>query len=204
MKEKTKGKLTIICGPMFSGKTEELIRLTTRFKIANKQVAVFKPKIDNRYNSTKVCSHSGSEVDCILINRSMDIIDYLNKYNEVEYVGIDEIQFLDNSIIDIVSFLIEKGYNITASGLDMDFRGEPFGPMPKLLCIAEAIQKLKAVCNKCGEDAPYTQRIIDGRAASYNDPIILVGSQDSYEARCRDHHEVLDRIQHKQLILNKE
>lgn len=190
---KGKGLLTIICGPMYSGKTTELIRLINRIKIANRECIVFKPKIDNRYTATKICTHDAKDgIDCVLIDKSMDIINYVTKNPEIQIIGIDEIQFLDEEIYEVVRYLIQEGYNIIASGLDMDFRGEPFGQMPRLLCVANAVQKISAVCNECGDDASYTQRIVDGKPASYNEPIIVVGATEKYEARCENCHIVQD------------
>ncbi len=203
MKQEIKGKLTIIAGPMFSGKTEELIRLATRLKIGNKKIIVFKPQIDSRYDKNKICSHSGSMIECVLIKDPIDILTFLESSKEIEYIAIDEIQFLNNVIIDVVSFLIGKGYNVIASGLDMNFRGEPFGPMPELLCMAENVFKLTAVCNECGKDAAYTQRIVFDKPASYDDPIILVGAKEHYEARCREHHVVPGKKYSKKLSLKE-
>ena len=188
------GKITIISGPMFSGKTEELIRLVRRSVYAGKKCIVFKPKIDNRYDKEKVCSHNGSILECIIVDKAMGIIDYLEKHAGIDVVGIDEIQFFDDQIEYVVREIARRGYGVIGAGLDKDFRGEPFGRMANLLCVAEETPKLAAVCHKCGEDAYFTQRIVNGKPASYNDEIVKVGAAESYEARCREHHEVPDHL----------
>lgn len=197
--KKGPGKLTVIFGPMFAGKTEELIRQMRRFKyIPNKKGIVFKPKIDDRYSKNNVCSHNGTQIESATVDHRnpIEIFEYLTKDLSINVIGIDEIQFFDLSIEEIVDELIKKGYIIIASGLDKDFRGEPFGPMPRLLCKADERYSVTACCHVCGEPAQFTQRIIDGNPASYNDPIILVGATDAYEARCREHFIIKDKPEH--------
>ena len=176
---------------MFAGKTEELIRRIKVLEFAKKEIMVFKPVIDNRYSDTKVVSHAGSSVESHVINKAAEILDLVKETTQV--VAIDEVQFFDDEICDVCNELADRGIRVMAAGLDTDFRGEPFGPMPQLMTEAEFVTKLAAVCNKCGAPATRTQRIIDGKPASYNDPIILVGASESYEARCRHCHEVPDK-----------
>lgn len=182
------GWIEIIVGPMYSGKSEELIRRLKRAQIAKQKVLVFKPALDDRYSVENVVSHSGIELKAILINEAKDILHYIEEDTQV--VGIDEVQFLEEEIIEIAKALADKGLRVVIAGLDMDFRGEPFGPVPQLLAIAEFIDKLSAICMICGNPAHRTQRLIDGKPANYDDPTILVGATESYEARCRLHHEV--------------
>ena len=189
-KEK-KGWIEVVCGSMFSGKTEELIRRIKVLEFAKKQVVVFKPKIDNRYSDTMVSSHAGSKVDSIVIEKAIEILKYVN--DEVDVIAIDEVQFLDDKIVDVCNYLANNGKRVMCAGLDMDFKAEPFGVMPKLITEAEFVTKLTAVCNVCGAPATRTQRIINGRPARFDDPIILVGANEAYEARCRHCHEVIGK-----------
>lgn len=184
------GWVETISGCMFAGKTEELIRRIKVLEFAKKEILVFKPKIDDRYSDTKVASHAGSQVESIVIDEAKEIIKYVHPTTQV--VAIDEVQFFGDEVCEICSALADRGIRVMVAGLDTDFRGEPFGPMPKLICEAEFVTKLAAVCNKCGNPATRTQRIINGRPASYNDPVIMVGAAESYEARCRHCHDVPD------------
>lgn len=176
---------------MFSGKTEELIRRVRRAVIARQKVQVFKPQIDNRYATDQVKSHNGLGFEAIPVARSEDILALVEPDTNV--VGIDEAQFFDLDLPRVATRLADGGKRVICAGLDLDFRGEPFGPMPTLLAVAERVDKLTAICMVSGEPATRTQRIINGRPASYNDPIILVGATESYEARSRKCHEVPDR-----------
>lgn len=185
------GWIEVITGPMFAGKTEELIRRVKRLEYAKQNILVFKPVIDNRYATNEVVSHDHSRTRSINISKASEIIQYVDENTNV--VAIDEIQFLDEDAVDICEYLADKGVRVIVSGLDRNFRGEPFSFMPKLLALAEYVTKLSAICVKCHTPATRTQRIIDGRPANYDDPIILVGAQDSYEARCRECHEVPNR-----------
>lgn len=180
------GWLEVITGCMFAGKTEELIRRIKVLEYAHKNIVVFKPLIDNRYDSQMVVSHAGSKVDGHAIACAKDIMRYINE--EVEVVAIDEVQFFDEEIIEICDQLAGNGKRVIVSGLDMDFRGEPFKVMPALLTKAEFVTKLTAVCTICGSPATRTQRLINGKPASYHDPIIQVGASERYEARCRHCH----------------
>jgi thymidine kinase len=185
-----KGKIELICGPMFSGKSTELIRLVDRLTIAGEQCVIFKPKIDNRYTPDKVCTHSKIERGCVVIREPSEIVDYLKMHRDISVVAVDEAQFFDNEITKVLESISNAGYDVLIAGLDKNFRGEPFGPMQELICLAEYVHKLTAVCNVCGNDASYTQRIINGQPADYNSPTILVGEKDTYQARCRECHEV--------------
>ena len=182
------GWIEVITGCMFAGKTEELIRRIKVLEFGKQEIMVFKPKIDDRYSDTKVVSHAGSSVESYPISDALEILDHVRESTQV--VAIDEVQFFDDKICQVCDKLANAGKRVMCSGLDMDFRGEPFGPMPKLMTQAEFVTKLTAVCNKCGAPATRTQRIIDGRPASYKDPVVLVGASESYEARCRHCHEV--------------
>ena len=185
------GWIETISGCMFAGKTEELIRRIKVLEFAKKEIMVFKPKIDDRYSNTRVVSHAGSSVESHVISDAAAILDIIKDTTQV--VAIDEAQFFDDNICAVCNELADRGIRVMAAGLDTNFKGEPFGPMPQLITEAEFVTKLAAVCNKCGAPATRTQRIIDGRPASYNDPIILVGASESYEARCRHCHEVPDK-----------
>ncbi|MBU0997604.1 MAG: thymidine kinase [Firmicutes bacterium] len=187
------GWIEVITGPMFAGKTEELIRRVKRLEYAKQNIIVFKPLIDNRYAENEVVSHNNNRTRSININSAKEIMDYVDDYTEV--VAIDEVQFLDEDAVEICEYLANHGIRVIVSGLDRDFRGEPFTFMPKLLALAEDVTKLSAICVKCHTPATRTQRIINGKPASYDDPIILVGAQDSYEARCRHCHDVPGRPQ---------
>ncbi|QLY40400.1 thymidine kinase [Hujiaoplasma nucleasis] len=182
------GWIEVITGPMFAGKTEELLRRIKRLEYAKQNIVVFKPTVDNRYSENQVISHDHNKTQSINISEAREILNYVN--NETQVVAIDEIQFLDEEAVDICEYLADKGVRVIVSGLDRDFRGEPFSFMPKLLSLAEYVSKLTAICVKCQTPASRTQRIIEGNPAKYDDPIILIGAKDSYEARCRDCHEV--------------
>lgn len=182
------GRIEVICGSMFCGKSEELIRRSRRAVIAKQELQVFKPSIDDRYSVLHVSSHSGQNIEAVAISTAQEILDHLAPSTTV--VAVDEVQFFDEEIIEVVKQLATRGIRVILAGLDMDFRGEPFGPIPQLLSIAEDVTKLHAICVVCGEDACRTQRLVNGEPARYDDPIIMVGAQEAYEARCRKHHEV--------------
>jgi len=182
------GWIEMICGSMFSGKTEELIRRLVRAEIAQQKVQVFKPKLDNRYQADKVSSHSGTYFEATVVENAAEIAKHIKADTNV--VAIDEVQFFDWTIAELCEKLANEGRRVILAGLDMDFRGEPFGPMPLLMAQAEGVDKLQAICMVCGSPASRTQRLIDGRPAHYNDPVIMVGASEVYEARCREHHEV--------------
>jgi thymidine kinase len=182
------GSVEVITGSMFCGKTEELIRRLRRARIARQKIQVFKPGIDDRYAEERVTSHSGSEFEAVPIERAPEILARVAETTTV--VGIDEAQFFEADITHVVQSLADMGMRVIVTGLDTDFRGEPFGPMPKLMAQAERVDKLQAICMVCGEPAARTQRLINGEPAHYNDPIVFVGASEFYEARCRAHHEV--------------
>lgn len=185
------GYLEVITGCMFAGKTEDLIRRIKVLEFAKKKVMVFKPTIDDRYSKTMVVSHGGSSVNSILASRAKDILDYID--DTVDVVAIDEVQFFDHDIIHVCDILCSQGKRVMVAGLDTDFRAEPFGDMAYLITTAEFVIKLTAVCTKCGAPATRTQRIVNGKPASYHDPIIMVGASESYEARCRHCFEMPDK-----------
>ena len=184
----THGSIEVVCGSMFSGKTDELIRRLIRATIAKQKVQVFKPAIDIRYAVEKVTSHAGANYEATPVASAAEIREKLDKDTTV--VGIDEAQFLDPEIVDVAQELAARGIRVLVAGLDMDFRGEPFGPMPLILARAERVDKLHAICMVCGDDASRTQRLVNGKPAKYNDPVVIVGASELYEARCRAHHEV--------------
>jgi thymidine kinase len=184
----THGSIEVICGSMFSGKTDELIRRLVRATIAKQKVQVFKPAIDVRYAAEKVTSHAGANYDALPVEKAADMRAKLDPDTTV--VGIDEAQFMDSEIVDVAQEFAAKGIRVLVAGLDMDFRGEPFGSMPTLMSIAEKVDKLHAICMVCGGEASRTQRLVNGKPARYDDPIVIVAASELYEARCRKHHEV--------------
>lgn len=174
------GWVEVICGCMFSGKTEELIRRMTRAQIARQKLQVFKPSIDDRYGLEYVASHNASRIDSIPVHSAHEILEKLDDSTRI--VGIDEAQFFDDALVEVVERLARRGIRVVIAGLDMDYRGQPFGPMPQLLSIAEQVTKLSAICVVCGAPATRSQRV------SSSEETVLVGAHDSYEARCRAHH----------------
>ncbi len=182
------GWIELICGSMFSGKTEELIRRVKRARIARQKVQVFKPVLDDRYLVEKVSSHDGLHWDALTVHDAGEILSLVE--DDTDIVAIDEVQFFDWTIAEVCEELANRGKRVILAGLDMDFRGEPFGPMPLLMAQAEAVDKLQAICVVCGAPASRTQRLINGSPANYDDPVILVGASEVYEARCRRCHEV--------------
>lgn len=184
----THGSIEVVCGSMFSGKTDELIRRLVRATIAKQKVQVFKPAIDIRYAVEKVASHTGSTFDAIPVEKAAEI--RLKLDQDTTVVGIDEAQFFDAEVVIVAKELAARGVRVLIAGLDMDFRGEPFGSMPVLMSEAEDVTKLHAICMVCGEDASRTQRLVNGLPARYDDPVVIVGASELYEARCRQHHEV--------------
>lgn len=183
------GRVEVICGSMFSGKTEELLRRLRRAQIAKQKVQVFKPALDTRYGEGLVTSHNGLGFEALRVEKPDQILDSLQPDTTV--VAIDEVQFFGDAIGPVCQSLAERGVRVIVTGLDLDFRGEPFGPVPLLMAQAERVDKLHAICVVCGEPASRSQRLINGKPARYDDPVILVGATEVYEARCRTHHEVL-------------
>jgi thymidine kinase len=183
------GWIEVICGVMFSGKSEELIRRVRRAIIAKKKVQVFKSHLDERYAGIyRISSHDGRSVDAVPIDTPEQIAQLV--LPDTQVVAIDEAQFLDPSIVDLATALANRGTRVILAGTDSDFRGEPFGPMPQLLAVAEVVDKLHAICVICGNPASRNQRLIAGKPARYDSPTIMVGSTESYEARCRACHSV--------------
>lgn len=185
------GHIEVICGSMFSGKSEELIRRVRRAQYAKQQTQVFKPSVDTRSTETSVTSHDGRDVQAIAVESSSELLNQIA--DDTHIVAIDEAQFFDEDLPTACRTLARRGLRVIVAGLDMDFKGEPFGPMPALMAQAEEVQKLHAICVICGEEASHTQRIVNGKPAAYDDPIILIGATEAYEARCRVHHEVPGR-----------
>jgi thymidine kinase len=191
------GWIEVVCGSMFSGKTEELIRRIRRAQIAKQKVQVFKPRIDTRYSAGQVASHNGVLHQAVPVDQAAEIEQLVAPDTNV--VAVDEAQFFDAGIVEVCKRLATQGVRVIAAGLDLDFRGEPFGPMPLLMAEAEMIDKLQAICVVCGAPASRTQRMIDGEPAAYDDPIIMVGAKENYEARCRHCHEVPRRAETRTL-----
>lgn len=175
------GWIEVICGSMFSGKTEELIRRLKRAKIANLKVEIFKPSVDTRYDAEKIVSHDANSVLSMPVQQSKQI---LNHVEEVDVIGIDEAQFFDMGLVAVVEELALKGKRVVIAGLDMDYKGVPFGPMPHLLSVAEYITKVHAICSHCGALASHSYRLASEESQ------VLLGEKDSYEPRCRTCYEM--------------
>lgn len=182
------GWIEVVCGPMFAGKTEELIRRVKRMDFAKKKYIIFKPVIDDRYSISEVVSHSQRKVQAINISNSKEMAAYITE--DIEAVLIDEVQFFDEAVLEVCRTLANQGLRVICAGLDCDFRGNPFPIVANLLAMAEQITKLTAICVCCGNEATMTQRIINGLPARYQDPTILVGEKESYEPGCRKCHVV--------------
>lgn len=184
------GRVEVICGSMFSGKTEELIRRVRRAIIARRRVQVFKHSLDDRYGALgRVSSHDDRHVAAAQVSASALMPQLLKPDTTV--VAIDEAQFFDDGLPAVVEGFACKGLRVIVAGLDTDFRGQPFGVIPELMALAEDVTKMNAICTVCGEPASRTQRLVNGYPAHENDPVILVGASEGYEARCRAHHELL-------------
>lgn len=175
------GYIEVICGPMFSGKTTELLRRITRAQIARQKVQVFKPAIDIRYGEKKIVSHDTRSEEAMPIENSSEIFKYL--YDSTRIIAIDEVQFFDDQIVTVVNKLARRGYRVICAGLDLDYKGIPFGPIPGLLAIADEVYKIHAICTVCGAPATRTQRVIE------SDDQVVLGEKDVYEARCRAHYD---------------
>jgi thymidine kinase len=180
------GWLEVICGPMFSGKSEEMIRRLRRAEIAGQRVVILKPRIDDRYDATDVVSHAGARMQAVTVSSAAEVPGCAEGF---DVVGIDEVQFLEETIVTYALDLANRGVRVVVAGLDQDFRRLPFGPMPDLLSHAEFVDKLQAVCHRCGGPATTTQRLVDGLPAPYSGDTVVVGAAEQYEARCRDCHE---------------
>jgi len=170
------GYIEVVCGSMFSGKTEELIRRINRVKIAGQPFRVFKPKVDNRYSDTKVVSHSRNETDSIVVNASHEILVLAEGY---DVIGVDEVQFFDDEIVEVCTHLANSGKRVIVAGLDMDFKGQPFGPMAGLLSVAEFVTKVKAICMDCSSLAHFSYRLVD------NEEVVMLGETKEYIPLCR-------------------
>ena len=182
----------IITGPMSCGKTEELLKRIRRCEIAGKKIKVFSPAIDTREQGNYIKSRNGLTADAIKVERAAQILKFVKSDDEV--VAIDELQFFDSGIVKVITILMNQGKKVIGSGLELDFKAEPFGSMPELMCIATKADKLHAVCMKCGcEHATRTQRLIDGKPADKNSPLIMIGGDESYEARCIKCYELPDK-----------
>ena len=189
MPESRDGTIEVITGGMFSGKSEELLRRVRRAVIARKSVQLFKSHLDDRYSGIHaISSHDGRRVEARPVSGSLEIVEHAE--SGVDVVAIDEVQFLDDRIVEVVNRLADRGIRVIASGTDMDFRGRPFGPIGALLAVADRVDKLHAICVVCGNPATRNQRLIDGRPAPAAGPVIQVGGSETYEARCRRCHEV--------------
>ena len=182
------GSLTVITGSMFSGKTEELIRRLRRALYARQSVQVFKHALDVRSEHTEIRTHNGALHEAVAVSTSDELLERVEQTTDV--VAVEEAQFFDAGIVAVCRHLADSGHEVIVAGLDMDFRGRPFGPMPILLAEADEVVKLRAICARCGRDASRSQRLIDGHPAPATAPTILIGAQESYEARCRHCHEV--------------
>ncbi len=199
------GWIEVVAGVMFSGKSEELLRRVRRALIAKKKVQVFKSHLDDRYGGVfQISSHDGHEIDALPVSSSVQVAEQIKPDSQV--IAVDEAQFLDDGIVSVVNALADRGVRVIVAGTDMDFRGDPFGPMAKLLAIAERIDKLHAICVVCGDLATRNQRLIDGKPAPAEGPTIQVGGSESYEARCRKCHKVplVDRQQTELTIASSE
>ena len=183
------GCIEVVCGPMFSGKTEELIRRVKRAQIAKQKIQIFKPGIDNRYSETKVVSHSSLKVEAVPVSSSLEILDRI--FDSTRIVAIDEVQFFDEEIVEVISRLARRGCRVICAGLDQDYKGNPFGPMPHLLAIADEVMKVHAICTVCGSPASKTFRKKEEKSAEQ----VLVGESDRYEARCRNHIEYFEELE---------
>lgn len=185
------GWIEVITGSMFSGKTEELLRRLRRADIAGQEVVAFKPAIDDRYGETTIGSHNGRQWDARIVpNEGDEVWELYDRYDGAEVVAIDEANFFSAELVEVCQTLASDGARVIASGIDQTFRGEPFDPVPRLMAVAEYVDKLQAICSVCGEPATRNQRLIDGEPAHEDDPTILVAAEESYEARCRNCHTV--------------
>lgn len=190
------GSIEVICGPMFSGKTEELIRLVKRAQIGKQRVQIFKPAIDIRYDKEDVVSHSSQSIKAEPVESAVDIL--LRLKDSTRVVAIDEVQFFDDSVITVVKKLAARGYRVICAGLDLDYRALPFGPMPMLLAVADEVVKIHAICTVCGAPATRTQRLSKSKAQ------VLLGETDAYEARCRGHYQYDEAEEQALLPLEEE
>jgi len=196
----TGGWIEVIAGVMFSGKSEELIRRVRRAIIARKRVQVFKSHLDGRYSGIyAISSHDGRSTEAVPVDSAAQIAQCLDPMAHV--IAVDEAQFLDRGVVSLATSLAARGRRVILAGTDTDFRGEPFGPMPELMAVAEVVDKLHAICVLCGGPASRNQRLVEGRPARYDSPVIQVGGHESYEARCRACHQVPRRDEDQRELL---
>jgi thymidine kinase len=194
------GSIEVIAGVMFSGKSEELIRRVRRALIARRRVQVFKSHLDERYSGReRVSSHDGRSYEAVPVGSAVEVMSLVQP--DTEIVAVDEAQFLDPGIVEVATTLANRGIRVILAGTDTDFRGEPFGPMGQLMAIAEEVDKLRAICMVCGDLACRNQRLVDGRPAPYDAPVIQVGGSESYEARCRHCHQLPRRDENQTVLL---
>jgi len=194
------GSIEVIAGVMFSGKSEELIRRVRRALIARRRVQVFKSHLDERYAGRQhVSSHDGRSFEAVPVGSALEVMRLIQP--DTEIVAVDEAQFLDRGIVEVATVLANRGLRIILAGTDTDFRGEPFGPMGELMAIAEMVDKLRAICIVCGDLACRNQRLVNGRPAPYDAPVIQVGGSESYEARCRHCHQLPRRDENQTALL---
>jgi len=187
-KKTKKGSLEVICGSMFSGKTEELIRRLRRAQYARQTVLSFKHSLDKRKEIEYVASHNGNKLSAIATDNPDVIRQFITTHTEI--VGIDEVQFFSAEIVDLIQELVDQGKKVIVAGFDLDFRGIPMSCMPLLMALADNVTKLKAICMRCGKEAHFTQRLTNHKPAKFDDPLILIGAEECYEARCRDCFEI--------------
>lgn len=185
-----KGRIEVVTGCMFSGKTEELLRRLRRAEIAGQEVKVFKPSIDDRYSEKEIGSHDGRSWEAEIIDNNRDSVQGRFSDVDADVVAVDEANFFTGSLVPVLEELADSGKRVVVTGLDTNFRAEPFEPVPSIIARAEYVDKLRAICAVCGEEATRTQRLVDGEPAHEDDPTILVGAEESYEARCRECHVV--------------
>lgn len=190
------GRLEVVCGSMFSGKSEELIRRLRRAQLAQLNVQVFKHSFDNRKTTKHIHAHSGDKLSAIAAASHEELLSFVLETTQV--IGIDEVQFFSPEIVSAAYELVQHGKRVIVAGLDLDFRGIPFGPMPALMALADSVDKLNAVCMECGDDAHFTQRLVNGNPAKFSDPLIMIGAQECYQARCRACYRI-DRRPHFEL-----
>lgn len=197
------GQITVICGSMFAGKSEELIRLVRRATYARKKVQVFKHALDDRFARHAVATHTGVQLDAIPVQNARELLCKLDADTEV--IAIEEAQFFDEELVQLCVELADAGKTVIVAGLDQDFRRQPFGIMPQLMAVADEVIKLRAICVRCGRIASHTQRLVDGRPAAWDEPTILIGAEEHYEARCRNCHEVrrVPPAHRKRLLKNR-
>lgn len=195
------GSLEVITGSMFSGKSEELIRRLRRAKYAKQKIVVFSPSIDNRYGEKGIYSHGKESLEAYSVNSVNQMEEIMTENIDAQVIGIDEVQFLGEEVVEFCKKYVEYGKRIIVAGLDMSFRAEPYHPVPELMSISDRVDKLNAICTVCGKPAYASQRLINGEPAYYDDPLVMVGASENYEARCRRHHIVKHKEEEKGKII---